>query len=411
MVKNSTKYKVRIMGSAGKVLIIVQNLPVPFDRRVWLEAKSLTEADYLVSIISPTGKHGSYQERHEIIDGIHIYRYASPPEAHGVWGYIFEFIYCWIMTAFLSIKVWRNHDFEILHACNPPETYFLLGRFYKLFGKKFLFDHHDLSPEMYVAKGGEQEGFLYRGLLCLEKQTFKTADVIITTNKSHKRIAIERGDIDPKNIYIVRSGPDFERLKVLEPDPGLKDGFQYLVCYLGEMCAQDGVDHLLEAAKYVIFEKKRRDVKFILLGGGPELERLMNLSYKIGLEPYVEFKGRVSDYELSQYLSTADICLDPDPYSDWADKSTMNKIMEYMAFGKPIVAFDLGEHRYSAQEAAIYAEPNDVVDFADKIITLLDDGVRRNLMGNIGYERIINELAWAHQKPTLLAAYAKLINP
>ncbi len=397
------------MASAGKVLIIVQNLPVPFDRRVWLEATTLHRAGYQISVISPAGKEGNYPTGHEVLEGVHIYRYPAPPEAESVFGYAFEFAYCWLLTALLSVWIWLTRGFDVIHACNPPETYFLLARFYKPLGKKFLFDHHDLSPEMYLAKGGQPEGLLYRGLLWLERQTFETADVVITTNRSHQTIAETRGGVDSERIFIVRSGPDFERLKVLRPEPDLKAGFPFLACYLGEMCPQDGVDRLLFAIKILVEAFGRRDTKFVLMGGGAALEDLKLLKTGLGLDEFVEFTGRVSDYDLCRYLSTADLCLDPDPYSDWADKSTMNKIVEYMAFGKPIVAFDLTEHRYSAQKAAVYAPANNLNAFAHLVADLLDDPSRRQEMGRFGLNRVHKQLAWDYSIPPLLAAYRQVI--
>ena len=392
--------------SPGHVLIVVQNLPVPFDRRVWLEANTLRDAGYTVSVISPTGQHGKFSQKQEIIDDIHIFRYPAPPEAHGAMGYLLEFAYCWLMTAWLSIGVALGRGFDILHACNPPETYFLLAAIYKLFGKKFLFDHHDLSPEMYVAKGGKEGGFLHRGLLWLERQTFRLADVVTTTNESHKEIAIARGHVAPENVYIVRSGPDFDRLQVLPPEPQLKDGRQFLVCYLGEMCEQDGVDLLLQVARILIVDAGHTNIKFVFMGGGPELEKLKQLRSDLGLEGAVDFTGRVSDHDLCRYLSTADVCIDPDPFTEWSNQSTMNKIMEYMTFAKPIVAFDLRENRFSAQEAALYATPNDVYEMAQLTLQLLYDEAQRRAMGAFGQQRVHSSLAWEYSKPPLLDAYA-----
>lgn len=397
------------MASVGKVLIIVQNLPVPFDRRVWLEATTLNRAGYQVSVISPAGQEGQYPTGHEILDGVHLYRYPAPPAADSVFGYAVEFAYCWLLTALLSVWIWLSRGFDVIHACNPPETYFLLAWFYKLLGKKFLFDHHDLSPEMYLAKGGQPGQLLYRGLLWLEHKTFKTADIVITTNQSHRTIAQTRGGVDRDRIYIVRSGPDFERLKVLRPEPELKGGFPFLACYLGEMCPQDGVDRLFFTIKLLVDEFGRRDIKFVLMGGGAALEDLKLLKTGLGLDEFVEFTGRVSDHDLCRYLSTADLCLDPDPYTDWADKSTMNKIVEYMAFGKPIVAFDLTEHRYSAQKAAVYAPPNDLTAFAQLVVDLLDDPGRRHEMGRFGLNRVNKQLAWDYSIPPLLSAYRQII--
>ena len=398
------------MASPGKVLIIVQNLPVPFDRRVWLEATTLEKAGYQVSVICPTGKHGKYQVQQEVLEGIHIFRYAAPPEAKNTLGYFYEFAYSWLATAWLSLRVWRKRGFDVLHACNPPETYFLLAAIYQFFGKRFLFDHHDLSPEMYLAKGGKREGALYKGLLWLERLTFHTADTVITTNQSHKDIAMERGGVPESRIFIVRSGPDMQRLKSLPPEQGLKDGFRHLACYLGEMCPQDGVDYLLRAIDVIVHGRGHIETKFVLIGGGPSLGELREMNQELGLSPYVEFTGRVSDHDLSRYLSTADLCLDPDPYSEWSDRSTMNKIIEYMAFGKPIVAFDLKEHRVSAGDAAIYAPANDTEKFADLIMDLLSNEGLRKKMGAVGEKRVRCELAWEFSIPNLLAAYEQILS-
>lgn len=396
------------MASLGKILIIVQNLPVPFDRRVWLEATTLEKAGYDVSVICPKGKHGQFQEGHEVLENVHIYRYPAPLEAEGLLGYLGEFTYCWLMTTILSLRVWSTRGFDAIHACNPPETYFLLAWPYKLIGKDFVFDHHDLSPEMYVAKGGKKGGLLYRLLLLLERLTFKTADVVLTTNQSHKRIALERGGVSPDRIFIVRSGPDLERLHPLTAEPRLKQGRQYLGCYLGEMCPQDGVDRLLYAIEHVVRVIGRQDTTFVLMGGGPALPELRHLSHDLDLDDWVTLTGRVSDRDLCRYLSTADVCFDPDPYTEWADQSTMNKIMEYMTFGKPIVAFDLTEGRFSAQAAAVYAQPNDVEEFAQLINDLLNDEPRRQAMGCFGRQRVETALSWEHSAPVLLRAYAHL---
>jgi glycosyltransferase involved in cell wall biosynthesis len=398
------------VASRGKILIMVQNLPVPFDRRVWMEATTLETAGYDVSVICPKGQHGKFQESHDVLENVHIYRYPAPPEAEGVLGYLVEFSYCWLMTALLSLRVWVARGFDAIHACNPPETYFLLAWFYKLIGKKFVFDHHDLSPEMYVAKGGKKGGLLYRLLLLLERLTFKTADVVLTTNQSHKRVAMERGGVSPDRIFIVRSGPDLKRLKVLPAEPALKQGREYLGCYLGEMCPQDGVDRLLYAIEHLVKTIGRRDTTFVLMGGGPALKELRALNHELGLEEWVTLMGRVSDYDLCRYLSTADVCFDPDPYTEWADQSTMNKIMEYMTFGKPIVAFDLTEGRFSAQEAAVYAEPNDVQEFAHLIDELLNDKQRRRAMGEFGRRRVEEKLSWRHSTPNLLKSYSSFIS-
>lgn len=394
------------MASAGKrVLIIVQNLPVPFDRRVWLEATTLTKHGYKVSVICPKGKKGKDDAGYEYLENIHIHRYPAPSEARGCLGYIFEFAYCWLLTAVLSLRVRLSSGFDVIHACNPPETFFALAWMYKLVGCKFIFDHHDLSPEMYAAKGGNVQGMLYQGLLFLEKLTFKTADVVITTNQSHKNIAKARGSVPDERIFTVRSGPDLSRLKPVPPEPELKNGRPYLVCYLGEMCPQDGVDYLLRSAEHIIRHNGRKDIQFIFIGGGPAMPQMQKLASEMGLDTWVRFTGRISDADLCRYLSTADVCVDPDPYTEWSNQSTMNKIMEYMVFSKPIVAFDLRENHFSGQEAAVYAKPNDEQEMAGLILDLIEDTEQRRRMGDYGRNRVETELSWEHSVPHLLKAY------
>ena len=392
--------------SAGKILIIVQNLPVPLDRRVWLESTTLRDNGYQVSVICPNSKE--HPAAHEVIEGISIHRYPIPFEAKGFPGYLIEFTYAWLQTARLSVRILRNEGFDVIQACNPPDTYFLLGLLYKLIGKEFIFDHHDLSPEMYSAKFRGKRGFLYHALLVLERMTLKTAKVVMVTNESYRRMALERGHKNPEDVYVLRTGPDLNRLYPVEPDPSLRRGRDHLVCYLGEMCSQDGVDYLLEAIHHLHASMGRKDVSFAIIGGGPAVPELKKKSFELGIADIVHFTGRVSDADLCRYLSTADICVDPDPLSEWANNSTMNKILEYMVFAKPIVAFDLKEIHYSARRAALYARPNDIRLFAQKIHVLLDHPEMRAEMGSYGRQRILNELAWVHTHPPLLEAYARV---
>jgi len=394
--------------SAGRVLIIVQNLPVPLDRRVWLEAQTLCEHGYTVSVICPKSKE--YRQSRQELDGVAIYRYRMPFESHAPVTYFFEFLYAWIATALLSLTVWWQRGFDVIHACNPPDTFFLLAWLYRPFGKKFLFDHHDLSPEMFLAKFKERKGWLYRGLLLLEKLTLKTAEVVLSTNESYREVALHRGRKAPDQVFVVRTGPDLERLKPVAPSPELKRDYSHLVCYLGEMCSQDGVDYLLRAAHYLVHQLRRRDVGFALIGGGPAVPALKEMCHDMGLDGQVWFTGRLSDAEVCRYLSTADVCVDPDPWSEWANNSTMNKVLEYMTFARPIVSFDLKEIRNSARRAAVYVRPNDVRKFGEKISELLDDPDTCRQMGELGRSRILYELSWSHTSPPLLVAYARIFN-
>lgn len=389
-----------------RVLILVENLPSPFDRRVWQEATTLQANGYEVSIICPTGR--GCEKRYEVINCIHIYRYSLPIEAEGARGYLLEYAAALFCTFRLSLRVLHTRGFDVIHACNPPDLLFLIAGFYKVFfGKKFVFDHHDINPELYEAKFGRQD-FLYRLLVTLERWTFRVADISIATNASYRRIATERGGMAPDRVHIVRSGPKLERLRRGPPVPALKEGCTFLVGYVGVMGAQEGIDFLLQAAHHIVHVLGRRDVRFGLVGGGTALARMQKMAVELDIAAHVTFTGRVSDADMLAMLNTADVCVNPDIANEMNDKSTMNKIMEYMALGKPIVQFDLTEGRVSAQAASLYARRNDPVDLACKIIELLDDPVRRTAMGDYGRRRVENELEWKYEAPKLLRAYASL---
>jgi glycosyltransferase involved in cell wall biosynthesis len=397
------------MKMAGKrVLILVENLPSPFDRRVWQEANALRDAGYTVSIICPTGK--GYEAKYEEIDGIAIHRYDLPMEAEGAAGYAIEYTAALFWTFVLSWRVFLTRGFDVIHACNPPDLFFLIGGFFRLFGRKFVFDHHDINPELYEAKFGRRD-FFWKLMVALERWSFRTADVSIATNESYKRIAVERGGMDPERVFVVRSGPSLERLRILPPDESLKRGRRHLVGYVGVMGCQEGIDLLLEAVRSVVHDHGRRDVHFGLVGGGTSLEEMKALAARLDVADYVTFTGRVPDAELLAMLNTADVCVNPDIANDMNDKSTMNKIMEYMALGKPIVQFDLAEGRFSARDASLYARKNDPADMAAKILELVDDPGRRTRMGELGRRRVENELEWRYEVPKLLAAYEEAFAP
>jgi glycosyltransferase involved in cell wall biosynthesis len=402
-----TRARPRERAALGRrVLIIVENLPCPFDRRVWQEARALTAAGYTVSIICP--KAPAFEKSFERIDGIDIHRHSLPKEADGVFGYALEYSWALFMEFVLSLKVLFGRGFDVIHACNPPDTIFLIGGFYKLFGKKFVFDHHDINPELYEAKFGKR-GFGHKVLLALERMTFKTADMVISTNESYKAIAVERGGKNPGDVFVVRSGPDLTRLKFVPPNPALKKGRRYLVGYIGVMGKQEGIDMLLEGVRRIVYDLKRTDIQFGLVGGGTEIENLKALAKRLGVDDYVTFTGRAHDSQLLEMINTADICVNPDRFNDMNDRSTMNKIMEYMALGKAIVQFELKEGRFSAGESSLYARPNDIDDLVRKLLQLLDDEALRNRMGTLGRERVEHVLSWQHEAPRLVAAYEHLI--
>lgn len=400
------------MASAGRprrVLIIVQNLPVPFDRRVWLEATTLTAAGYMVSVICPKAK--GFDRSFEVLEGVHIHRYRLPIDASGALGFVTEFVWCFLRTVLKVVRVTvQGPGFDAVHVCNPPETYWPLGWICRLLGKRFLFDHHDLSPEMYEAKFEHPSALVRRGLLAFERETFRAAQVVITTNGSHAQVARTRGHKREDDIFVVRSGPDLKRLTRYDPVPEWRFGKRHVLVYLGEICKQDGADHLVRAVRDLRDHLGRDDIHCVFVGGGPHQPAIKAYATEIGVGELCTFTGRVSDDLLCRILSSADVAVDPDPLTPWSDQSTMNKIMEYMFFGLPIAAYDLTEHRVSAQQAAVYAEPNNERRLAEAIAELLDDPERRALMGADGRRRLESQLAWQHSAPVLLQAYERLFD-
>ncbi len=396
--------------SAGKprgILIVIENLPAPFDRRVWQEAETLAEAGYRVSIVCPQAR--GYEQSHEVIDGIHIYRHPLPVEASRARGYVIEYPVALFWEFVLALRVYFTRGFDAIHACNPPDLIFLVGLFFKVvFGTRFLFDHHDISPELFEAKFGRKTGFMYRMICLLERWTFRTADVSIATNEFYREIALTRGRMDPGRVFVVRSGPSLERLEIRAPKKALKRGRTHLVGYVGTMGRQEGIDHLLEAVRYIVHDKLRHDIHFGLVGGGGQLDAMRQLAVDVEVSDYVTFTGRVSDDEMLDMLNTADICVNPDTYNAMNENSTMNKIMEYMALGKAVVQYELKEGSYSAREASAYARPNDPIDFAEKILELLANPERCRAMGQFGRQRVETELSWQHEAPKLRAAYDAL---
>lgn len=394
-------------GRQRRVLIIVENLPCPFDRRVWQEACALRDAGYVVSIICPKGK--GYESSRETLDDILILRHSLPIEADSAIGYLLEYSAALFWQFLLSLRVLLGRGFDVIHACNPPDTIFLVGGFYRLFGKRFLFDQHDINPELFEAKFGRR-GALYWLIRALERMTYATAQVVIATNGSYRQIAIARGRLHADDVFVVRSGPDLTRLRPIEPDDSLRRGRRYLVAYVGVMGKQEGIDLLLRSVAHIVHGRGRQDVQFCLVGGGTEVDAMRTYARALKVGDFVTFTGRVPDETLVRVLSTADLCVNPDPVNPMNDKSTMNKIMEYMAFAKPIVQYEMTEGRVSAGGASLYANPNDEEDFAAKILTLLDDAERRVQMGAEGAARVRAELEWRHQVPHLLNAYERLFS-
>lgn len=386
-----------------KILIIVENLPVPFDTRVWQEATTLAAAGYTVSVICPKGK--GYTSDYEELDGVHIYRHDLPGEGNGAVGYAREYLSALWHEYRLARRVYREQGFHVIHGCNPPDDIYMVARMFRGKGVDYVFDHHDICPELFEAKFGKTTGMLYRSQLWLERQTYRHCTFAFVTNESYRALAIGRNGMPPEKVHVLRSGPRLERLRIQPADPQIRRGRRFMVGYLGVIGQQEGIEYLLEAARYLRDERGRDDIFWGIVGGGPHLDALRRKATEMGLDDIVEFTGRVPDDTMLTYLNTADVCVNPDEYNAMNDKSTMNKVLEYMALGKPIVQFDLTEGRFSAQDASLYAKRNDAHDLADKIAQLLDDPARREAMGAFGRNRILNELSWDHTSRALLSAY------
>lgn len=385
-----------------KVLIIVENLPVPFDPRVWKEACSLQENGYLVSVLCPRGK--GYRKGYQYLNGVHIYRHPAPKEGSNPSGYILEFLSALFWECLFSWWIYVRRGFHVIQGCNPPDDIFIVALPFRLFGVRYIFDHHDANPELYLSKYSRKD-LLYRTQVRLEKMTYRFSDVVMATNLSYRNLAISRGGVSPDRVFVVRNGPDLDKFRAVPPDPELKYGKPYLVGYVGNMNVQEGLDILLDVALY-LRNQGRSDIHFTCIGGGPGLSVLRRMVEEKGLSGMVDFTGRIPDQQLLEILSTADVCVNPDRPCEMNDISTMIKIMEYMALAKPIVQFDLKEGRYSAGQASRYADPdNMVVSFAENILWLLDHPEERKRMGECGFGRVEESLAWKYSAPNLLAAY------
>ncbi len=389
-----------------RVLFMAENLPCPFHTRVWQEARTVHDAGADVSIICPTGP--GYEGRYEVIDGIHIYRHPLPIEARRAIGFLLEYSAAIFWQTVLAWRVFLGRGFDVIHAANPPDLLFIVAGFFKLlFRRKFIYDQHDINPELYEAKFGRRDLF-YRILCICERLSFKLADISIVPNESYRQIAEERGRRPRDKVFVVRNAPDLERMRPRPANDEWKKGRPFGVGYLGVMGYQEGLHHLLAAIDHLVHERGRTDIQFLCIGDGPERPHLIRQSKKLGIEDYVTFPGRLPDDDMVAALCASDLCVNPDDYNEMNDKSTMLKIMEYMALGKPIVQFDLKEGRVSAQDAAIYVSPNDTVDLAQNISNLMDDPETRKRLGAIGRDRVETELAWDYEAPKLLAAYAAL---
>jgi glycosyltransferase involved in cell wall biosynthesis len=389
--------------SLGRVAILVENLSVPFDRRVWQEATSLQRAGYDVSVICPRGQKQD-TEAQVIIDNVSIHRYPLRAASGGPRTYVAEYATAFRSTISILRKLQRRAPFDVVHACNPPDPLIYTALPARRAGAALIFDHHDLVPELFLSRF-EKSGLLYRATSLAERLAFRLAHVVISTNESYRDIAITRGRKRPQDVFVVRSAPDIKRFRQVSPDPALRDSKRYLLAYLGVMGPQDGVDHALRALG--VLRAKRDDWRAIFIGSGDVLKQMRRLTAELNLTDTVTFTGRIPDDDVIRILSSADVCLAPDPQNPLNDLSTMNKIVEYMSLSRPIVSYDLRESRISAGGAALYARANDVNDFARCIATLLDSQELRERMGDAGRHRVEDEISWARSEEVLLAAYER----
>jgi glycosyltransferase involved in cell wall biosynthesis len=392
------------------ILILVENLSVPFDRRVWQESRALTDAGFRVTVICPTGLNQDH-DHEEVLDGVRILRYPLRPAAGGPSGYLREYGLALWHTLRLAVKVRREGPVDAVHACNPPDLLFLIALVLRPWGARFVFDHHDLVPELFQSRFPGSRPLLYRLTRFVERLTFAAADAVISTNESYRQVAIERGKIPAHQVAVVRSAPDLNRFVHHPPDEGLRRGKRHLLAYIGVMGPQDGVDYALRALKLLRTDIGREDFHCIFMGAGDSYRDMVALSTQLGIDDVVDFPGRVPDEFVQRCLSTADVCLSPDPLNPLNDVSTMNKVIEYMAMGRPIVSFDLREARVSAGDAAVYVPANDELAFARAIDSLLDDPGRRLTMGELGLARVREQLSWDFSRRELVRFYRQLMMP
>ncbi len=391
----------------GRILILVQNLSVPFDRRVWLECQSLIEAGFRVAVVCPKAPGDPAYTR---LNGVELFKYKPYAPGGSSVSFVVEYIYSFLATLRLSLKASLRGRFTAVQSCNPPDLFWPIGLLFRaLHGSSFVFDHHDLCPELFQSRFPDGKQLVYRALRLMERCTMRAADHVISTNESYRETVIERDGVAPADVTVVRTGPDLTRLQRTAPVPSLRRSARYMAAYLGVMGPQDGVDLVVRMADHVVNRLERRDISFTLIGSGDCFHDLVALSERLGLSEFVTFTGRVPDADVSAVLSTADVGISPDPKNPLNDLSTMNKTMEYMTFALPVVAFDLRETRVSAGDAAVYATPNDVTELAQLLVDLVDDEPRRHSMGEAGRDRIEQELAWKHQSPRYVGVYEQLM--
>jgi glycosyltransferase involved in cell wall biosynthesis len=392
-------------GRPPRVVALLENNPYPFDIRVRPQVEALIAAGYHVTVICPRERNEPWRES---IDGVQVYRFPMPASGTGVANYLVEFCFATLAMTVAMLWVWARYGLDVLHIYAPPDSLFFAGLLPRLAGKIIIYDNRDLSPELYESKFGRADGVLYRLLLWLERRASRLATHVLVVNESYRRIIMERDGIPSDRVSAVRIGPELDRVRLTAPDPGLRARAKTIIAYLGQMAQQDGVDHLLQALRHLDQDFGHKDWFCVLIGPADEPQALEELAAQLGVSDRTWFTGYIPDEEMLRYLSTADICVDPDPANPLNNISTMVKLMEYMALGKPVVAYDLTEHRVTAGDAALYAQPNDELDMARQLMRLIEDPELRTRLAATGRERVERHLAWKHQRKRLLALYNAL---
>lgn len=400
----------RETGATGsmRIVMLLENCPYPRDERVRRETKTLVTAGHKVSVVAP---RDSQQAAEEEIEGGRVYRYVAPKAAMSFVGYLWEYGYSMVAIFIITLRILWREGFDVIHAHHPPDTFSLIGAFYKLLGKRYVLDHHDLAPELYNARfEGKGNQIVYQALVVLEKFACRVADHVVATNESYREMEVRRGKVPEQRVTVVRNGPDLNEMQTMDPDLDLGHEGKTIIGYVGVTGTQDGVDYLLRGIHQLIFALGKMNIVCIVVGSGDALPRLKSLSEQLDLGNYLVFTGWVDGpSNVTRYIRAMDICVAPEPSDPYNDRSTAGKVMEYMALGKPVVAFDLPEHRNTAGEAAVYARPNDALDFARKIAFLIDDPELRARMGKKGRRRIETELDWSHQETFLVELYNKIV--
>lgn len=391
---------------ATRVLMLLENGAYSDDGRVRCEATSLAAAGYRVTVIGPAGRGEGWFEQ---FGPITAYQFPTPPMANSFLGYLVEYGYAVTMIAVLTAWVALRRGFDVVHAHNPPDFLVLIGGFWRLFGKKFIFDQHDISPDMYMSRFSEPGNrIIHRLLLFFERLSCRWANHTIATNDSYKRLQVERCGIPAKRVTVVRNGPEAWHLQEFEPELSIRGEAPNVIGYVGVMGHQDGIDYLLRALSILRHDFGRSDWRCVIMGSGHAMDELQCLAKELGIADVVTFTGWIDYEKVPRHIAATDICVVPDPSNDYNDRSTIVKLMEYMAQAKPVVAFDLPEHRVTAGDTALYAKPNDEREFARHLLRLMEDRELRQQLGAAGRQRLLENFTWNHQESRLLEAYRSL---